>query len=49
MKDRIPTPYEWMREEKFKIPKGSTYINPTLSMRVCAVWMEEYIKKYYKN
>lgn len=43
----IPTPFTWLKEEKFKIPQGATYLETKVSMRQCAAWIGEYVKKYY--
>jgi hypothetical protein len=43
-----PSPFKWLKEEKFKIPQGATYISPEISMTQCAGWIAEYVDKYYK-
>lgn len=40
----MKTPYQWLKEEKFKIPQGATYYDPKLTMRQCAQYIGEYIK-----
>ena len=44
----IPKPYNWLKEEKWKIPQGATYYDPKVTLTQCAGWMMEYIKKYYR-
>lgn len=41
-----PKPYEWLKVEKFNITQGSTYNEPKFSMRQCASWISEYVKKH---
>lgn len=44
----IPKPYKWLKEEKWKIPQGTTYYDPKVTLTQCASWMMEYIAKYYR-
>ena len=41
-----PTPYKWIKEEKFQIPAGASYREPKVSLFQCANWISEYVKKY---
>ena len=43
-----PKPYEWLKVEKFNITHGSSYNEPKFSIRQCASWISEYVKKYYR-
>jgi hypothetical protein len=42
-----PTPLNWLLNDKFKIVKGSSYTLPNITIRQCASWIGEYVKKYY--
>jgi hypothetical protein len=41
------TPLNWLLTDKFKIVKGSTYTLPDITVRQCASWIGEYVKKHY--
>ena len=41
-----PTPLNWLLRDKLGIEKGTTYIEPKLTVRQCASWMGEYVKKH---
>lgn len=41
-----PSPFKWIKEEKFKIPEGATYRSPMVTLAQCAGWISEYVKKY---
>lgn len=43
----IPSPYQWIKEEKFNITQGTTYYEPKVTIRHCASLMKEYVDKYY--
>ena len=40
----MKTPYQWLKEDKFKIPTGVSYNDPNLTMRQCAQYIGEYIR-----
>jgi len=42
------TPLNWLLTDKFKIVKGSTYRLPDITVRQCASWIGEYVKKHYR-
>ena len=42
-----PKPLDWVYS-KLKVKKGSTFNSGNISLRVCASWIEEYVKLYYK-
>ena len=41
-----PSPYKWIKEEKFKIKEGESYNEPRVNLIQCASWISEYVKKY---
>ena len=41
-----PSPYKWIKEEKFKIPDGTSYREPKVNLIQCANWISEYVKKH---
>ncbi len=41
-----PTPLDWLLREKLGIEKGTTYIEPKLTVRQCASYISEYVKKH---
>lgn len=41
-----PTPLNWLLRDKLGIEKGTTYIEPKLTVRQCASWISEYVKKH---
>ena len=43
---KTPKPLEWIKRDKLGIEKGTTYREPNISIRQCASWISEYIKKY---
>lgn len=43
---KTPTPLDWLKYEKLKIVKGSSYYEPKITLRQCASWISEYVKKY---
>ena len=45
VKDK-PTPLNWLLRDKLGIEKGTTYIEPKLTVRQCASWISEYVKKH---
>lgn len=45
VKDK-PTPLNWLLRDKLGIERGTTYIEPNISIRQCASWISEYVKKY---
>jgi len=42
-----PSPLNWLLRDKLGIEKGTTYIEPKLTVRQCASWISEYVKKHY--
>ncbi len=44
----ILTPYDWLLN-KFSIKKGSTFLQPNISLRQCAGFISEYNKKYQEK
>lgn len=45
-KEKRPSPYKWIKEDKFQIPAGSSYHEPKVNLIQCANWITEYVKKY---
>ncbi len=41
----LPSPYQWLKVQKFNIPDGSSYVEAKdISMRQCAAWISEYVQ-----
>ena len=41
-----PKPLNWLLRYKLGIEKGTTYVEPKLTVRQCVSWIGEYVKKH---